>query len=73
MAVVADRYDSDLVLQVVTGVGDDGKEKTKNKTISKISLTATDEDLYAVAVAMADVLKYETISIRRINKNILLG
>ncbi|MBU5484150.1 DUF1659 domain-containing protein [Clostridium sp. MSJ-11] len=73
MAVVADRYDSDLVLQVVTGVGDDGKDKTKNKTISKISLTATDEDLYAVAVAMADVLKYETVSIRRINKNILLG
>ncbi|MEW9095257.1 MAG: DUF1659 domain-containing protein [Clostridiaceae bacterium] len=73
MAVVADRYDSDLVLQVVTGVGDDGKDKTKNKTISKISLAATDEDLYVVAVAMADVLKYETVSIRRINKNILLG
>ncbi len=73
MAVMADRYGSNLILEVLTGVDEKGNDKTKNKTISKISMNATDEDLYAVGSAIADVLKYSMVAVRRVDKSILLG
>ncbi|GAA0730366.1 hypothetical protein GCM10008905_31560 [Clostridium malenominatum] len=73
MAVIADRYDSDLVLELYIGTNDEGKDLKKTKSISKINSTATDEQLYAVGTAIAEVLKYEVIEFRRINKNLLIG
>ncbi|KAJ50137.1 hypothetical protein BD780_000924 [Clostridium tetanomorphum] len=73
MAVMADKYGSSLVLELVTGQDEKGNEKTKNKSISKISVNATDEDLYAVGQAISEVLMYPMAAVRRIDKSILLG
>ncbi|WP_279146130.1 DUF1659 domain-containing protein [Clostridium tyrobutyricum] len=73
MAVSADKYGTSLALEVIIGQDEKGNDKTKNKTISKISMNATDEDLYAVGSAIADVLKYSMVAVRRVDKSILLG
>ncbi|WP_096635768.1 DUF1659 domain-containing protein [Clostridium cochlearium] len=73
MAVIADRYDSDLVLVLDIGENDDGKQMYKNKSIPKIDSQASDEVLCTVARAIEAVLKYPIDTIRRINKNYLIG
>ena len=71
MAITAVRYASSLALEVVVGVDEKGNDKKKMKTISRISSGATDESLYNIGTAIAQVLRYETTEIHRVNKNIL--
>lgn len=73
MAVTASRYDSDLVLVLDLGENDDGKQVFKTKSISQIDSEASDDTLYAVARAIEAVLKYPIDTVRRINKNYLIG
>lgn len=74
MAVTAIRYASTLGIEVSLGFDEEtNKERKKIKTISKISTVATDEQLYNIGMAIADVLKYELIGFHRTNKNELAG
>lgn len=73
MAVISSKYGTGLVLELKVGEDEKGNDKIKNKSISKINRKATDEDLFAVGKAISEVLMYDMLSIRRIDKSTLLG
>ena len=73
MAVSTNKYASNLVLELYVDTDDEGKDIKKTKSISRIDEMATNEQLYAIGMAIVEVLKYEVIEIRRIDKNVLLG
>ncbi|GAB5990028.1 hypothetical protein OPLHCY645_22180 [Clostridium tetani] len=73
MAVTKDTYSTSLVLELDLGLDEKGKQKRKNKSLFKLDVLATDEDVYAIGEATSKVLEHSMISISRINKNLLLG
>ncbi|MBV1820506.1 MULTISPECIES: DUF1659 domain-containing protein [Clostridium] len=73
MAITKDIYSTSLVLELDLGLDEKGKQKRKNKSLFKLDVLATDEDVYAIGQAAAEVLKDPMVSISRINKNLLLG
>jgi hypothetical protein len=53
MAVTSTAISDKLTIKVVDGTTSDGKPKIKNKSFSNIAVSATDDDVYAVAAAIA--------------------
>lgn len=65
MALLINPLDSRLQIQVHLGFDDDGKEITRTKSFSRIKDEVSDEDLYEVANALADLQEHPVIAIRR--------
>ncbi|WP_018086023.1 DUF1659 domain-containing protein [Desulfurispora thermophila] len=58
-----------LVLQ--TGVDEQGNPITRNKTLSNVKTSASDEDVYAVAALLAGLQDYGVNNILRIDSGAL--
>ncbi len=67
MAVISDRTASRLTLQLQTGTDPLGQPTVKNKTYNNIKPTATDENVFAVANALASLQTLPLYGIGRLN------
>ena len=71
MAVKSTLIDSALTLKYKEGIDSNGKDIIKSKKFSKVKVTATDENVYAVAAAFSPLLKYPVMQSLRTNDNAL--
>ncbi|WP_163215700.1 DUF1659 domain-containing protein [Clostridium thermarum] len=65
MAVLTTKDSTKLGLILVTGVNEKGDEVKKTLNLSKIKVTAADENLFAVAKAIEPLLKRPIASIEK--------
>lgn len=65
MAIIANQSDSKLKLVLDAGLDENNKEITKNKTFANIKTTATNENVYEVATALAGLQSYTLKSIKK--------
>ncbi|WP_069650378.1 DUF1659 domain-containing protein [Caloranaerobacter ferrireducens] len=68
MAVNTVSQDSKIKLNLDGGVDQNGKQIVKSKTYSKVKATASNEDVYSVAIALTGLQKLPVVSIRRIDE-----
>jgi hypothetical protein len=71
MAVKSTLIDSALTLKYKEGVDSNGKDIIKTKKFSNIKVTATDENVYAIAAAFSPLMKYPVVQSLRTNDNAL--
>ena len=62
---------SKITLRVITGVGTDGKNIYKNRTISAIAPTLTDADALAVGKGFADLQRHGLSMVMRTDSAVL--
>lgn len=65
MAIIANQSDSKLKLVLDAGLDENNKEIIKNKTFANIKTTATNENVYEVATALAGLQSYTLKSIKK--------
>lgn len=65
MAVTANQADSKLKLVFNAGVDENNKDIMKNRTYANVKTTATNENLYNLAVSISDLQSYELSNIVR--------
>ncbi len=65
MAIIANQSDSKLKLVLDAGLDENNKEIIKNKTFANIKRTATNENVYEVATALAGLQSYTLKSIKK--------
>lgn len=65
MAVLSVKSSSKLVLTTVTGVDAKGEDVKKPMNLSKVKVSATDENLFATAKAIEALLKFPVVAIGR--------
>lgn len=68
MAVNAAALDSKLKVYFDGGIDENGKAITKTKTYSKVKSTALNDDVHAVAQAIASVQELPLVTVRRIDE-----
>ena len=71
MAVKTTLVDSALTLKYKEGIDSNGKDIVKTKKFSNIKVTATDENVYAVAAAFSPLMKYPVMQSLRTNDSAL--
>jgi hypothetical protein len=71
MAVKSTLIDSALTLKYKEGIDSNGDDIIKSKKFSNVKVTATDENVYAVAAAFSPLMKYPVIKSVRTNDNAL--
>lgn len=67
MAFVKETISSRLVLVVQTGVDGDGEPVLRNISYSRVSPVAADEDVHAVALALAQLQERPLAAVRRVD------
>nr|WP_312579166.1 DUF1659 domain-containing protein [Sedimentibacter sp.] len=67
MSIIANQTGTKLKLVLDAGLDENNKEITKSKTFSNVKATALNEDLYEVAVALAELQSY---TLKNIKKNV---
>lgn len=67
MAVVATPVQSSLRLVVQTGTDADGNPVFRSRTYSRVKPSASDEDVYAVAGAIAELQSSPLYAIQRVS------
>ena len=72
MAVISNPLASRLQLRVITGQDYEGNPIYRTQSYSNVKSDTSDDDLYSVANALADLQKNELDFIRRIDESILL-
>lgn len=72
MAISAIKTSSSILLTYKDGVNSKGENLYKNQRLSKIKVTAKDEDVYSVAGVIANLLIKEVTEITREDKNKLI-
>ncbi len=65
MAVVANQADSKLKLVLNAGLDENNKNIIKNKTLSRIKASVTNEDLYNFGVAISELQSYSLTNLVR--------
>ncbi|MBP1924381.1 hypothetical protein J2Z76_000234 [Sedimentibacter acidaminivorans] len=65
MAIIANQSDSKLKLVLDAGLDENNKEITKNKTFANVKTTATNENVYEVATALAGIQSYTLKNIKK--------
>jgi len=65
MAVNSTKVSSELKVTMVVGVDSKGNDKLANKTIGSIKLEASDDNVFAVANAIANVKAYPIVSVHK--------
>lgn len=71
MAVNANPLSSRLQLRLITGQDDKGNPIYRSRTYSNVKPLASDEDIYNVGDALADLQQHELDQIRRISEYVL--
>ena len=65
MAVVSTKIGSALKLTLKVGIDEQGNDKLSSKTMGKIKVLATDDDIFAVADAISAIKNYPVVAINR--------
>lgn len=65
MAIIANQADTKIKLVLDAGIDENNKEITKNKTIANVKTTATNDNIYEVATALAGLQTYTLKNIKR--------
>ncbi|WP_163195404.1 DUF1659 domain-containing protein [Clostridium thermarum] len=65
MAVLTTKDSTKLGIVLITGVNEKGDDVKKTMSLSKIKVTASDDNLFAVAKAIEPLLKYPVASIEK--------
>jgi hypothetical protein len=68
MAVLSTPLTSSMVLQVQTGVDGEGNPVYKNRTYNRVKTSADDQNIFDVALALADLQKNTLSAVSRIDK-----
>jgi len=68
MAVVSTVTDSRLQLKLQTGQDADGNPIIKTKTYSRVKPAALDEDVYAIAKAIAALQTNPLVAVKRVDE-----
>ncbi|WP_053954697.1 DUF1659 domain-containing protein [Inediibacterium massiliense] len=68
MAVNVNLAPSKLKVIFSNGVDENGKEKKRSKTYPNVKPTATDEDLYNVALTLIDLQENEALEVGRVDE-----
>lgn len=71
--VTLNKVNSALSLVYKEGVDATGKDIIKNQKFSKVKVTSTDEQLFAVATALSNVMEYQVIRVLRDDSNIIVN
>ena len=69
MPVVSIPGNSDLKLKFQTGVDGSGNPVYRRKTFNNVKAGTTDQDVYDVAVAIADLQEYTLAAVERANNS----
>lgn len=72
MAVVANPYDSRLTLTFYTGDDTEGNPLESTKSFARVKHTATDQDVYDVAQALASLQTFVLVSVERADRAALV-
>ncbi|HBK86017.1 MAG TPA: hypothetical protein DDZ53_08315 [Firmicutes bacterium] len=67
MALSKETIGSRLVLVVQTGTDGDGKPILRSTSFSRVDTTALDENVHAVALAMAELQEHTLVAVRRVD------
>lgn len=62
-----------LTIRYKDGIDSTGKDIVKGKKFSNVKVTATDENIYATAMAISDLMQYSIDSILRTDDNALVN
>lgn len=73
MAVVSTPIGSILVAQYQVGVSGSGAPISRQRSLSGIKTTATDQDIHDVATALFDLLDYPLLGVRRDDRSELVN
>ncbi len=65
MAVVTNQADSKLKMVLNAGLDVNNKNIIKNKTLSGIKASATNENLYNLGVAISELQSYSLLNLKR--------
>jgi len=65
MAIIANQSDSKLTLVLDAGLDENNKEIVKNKTFANVKTSATNENVYEVATALAGIQKYTLKNVKK--------
>ena len=68
MPVISSNKDSVLVVTFQTGLSPQGSPKLSQRSFSNVKLSATDQDVYDVAIALYGLQDYPLIGVRRDNR-----
>ncbi len=58
MAILTNDLTTSLMLKTKVGVDENGQEVFKTMTLKKVKVSAADQDIYDVALGIANVLKF---------------
>ncbi|SDI01019.1 DUF1659 domain-containing protein [Desulfosporosinus hippei] len=68
MAVIASNRDSVIVVTVQTGQTPEGAPILRQRSFSNVRASATDQDVYDIAVALFELQDLSLIGVRRDNR-----
>jgi hypothetical protein len=71
MAVETTKTQTTLVIKVKEGTDQSGKDIIKGHRISKVKVSAKDEDLLDIAAAMANLMKYPLNAVAKEDDSII--
>lgn len=72
MAIVTNPYDSRLTLHFYVGDDEEGNPIIRRKTFAGLKHDAANEDVYAVAQALASLQTYDWVETERTDRVILM-
>lgn len=73
MAVNKEALESRLLLLVQVGLDEQDKPILRTRSFSRVKPEVTDEDLHALALALADLQEHELYQVRRVDDSELLA
>lgn len=71
MAVIGNKEKTSLKLELDAGLVD-GRQRTKNKTFTKIKARATDEGLYEAALVLGSLQSRDLLKVRKVEETELV-
>jgi hypothetical protein len=69
--VVTNMAESHLIVRTQSGTSLAGKPILKNRAYNNVKVTASDDDVYAIGQAMANLQSEPVVAVQRINASIL--
>lgn len=73
MALEVRPMESRLMIQFDQGVNAQGNKVIRSKTLSKVKNTATAQDVYDVALVIANLQTYPVVTVRKVGQDELVN
>ncbi|KOF57038.1 MULTISPECIES: DUF1659 domain-containing protein [Clostridium] len=73
MAANATKFQTAIQLVYSLGKGADGKDKEKTVKFSNVDITATDDDIYAVANVLASLMSVSVTGVEKVDHSKIIN